>query len=148
MFTHLLPFSDIALFRVDFSDFSKRNFLKYFEKKYPQKAWGITIESIIQDLSRIRTSVSDLQKTMQIDELWHDADYWIFKYDFRVAGTKTSAKASGNRLVAFLDLSNNSIEILTIYDKKCIPKNKPETIYIEGVVKNEFPEHWEKTHKN
>ena len=146
MFTHLLPHNDTVLFRIDFSAFSKRNYLKYFEKKYPKKAWDITTESIIQDLSRTRTSVSDLQKTMQVDELWHGKDCWIFKYDFRVAGTKTSTKASGNRVVAFLDSSNNFIEILTIYDKGCLPKNKTETTFIEGIIKEEFPDYWKKTH--
>lgn len=146
MFTHLLPHNDIVLFRIDFSVFSKHHYLKYFEKKYSKKAWDITTESIIQDLSRIRTSVSDLQKTMQVDELWHGKDCWIFKYDFRVAGTKTSTKASGNRVIAFLDLSNNFIEILTIYDKGCLPKNKPETTFIEGVIKEEFPDYYKKTH--
>ena len=145
MFTHLLPHNDTVLFRIDFSVFSKRCYLKYLEKKYPKKTWDITIESIIQDLSRIRTSVSDLQKTMQVDELWHNKDCWIFKYDFRVAGTKTSTKASGNRVVAFLDLSNNFIEILMIYDKGCLPKNKSETTFIEGVIKEEFPDYFKKT---
>lgn len=71
---------------------------------------------------------------MQVDELWHGKDCWIFKYDFRVAGTKTSTKASGNRVVAFLDSSNNFIEILIIYDKGCLPKNKTETTFIEGII--------------
>jgi hypothetical protein len=146
MFTHLLPHNDTVLFRIDFSVFSKRNYLKYFEKKYPKKAWDYTVESIVQDLSRIRTSASDMQKSMQVDELWHGEDCWIFKYDFRVAGTKTSTKASGNRVVAFLDSSNNFIEILTIYDKGCLPKNKTETTSIEGIIKEEFPNYWKKTH--
>lgn len=146
MFTHLLPHNDTVLFRIDFSVFSKRNYLKYFEKKYPKKAWDYTVESIIQDLSRIRTSASDMQKSMQVDELWHGEDCWIFKYDFRVAGTKTSTKASGNRVVAFLDSSNNFIEILIIYDKGCLPKNKTETTFIEGIMKEEFPNYWKKTH--
>ncbi len=146
MFTHLLPHNDTVLFRIDFSVFSKRNYLKYFEKKYPKKAWDYTVESIVQDLSRIRTSASDMQKSMQVDELWHGEDCWIFKYDFRVAGTKTSTKASVNRVVAFLDSSNNFIEILTIYDKGCLPKNKTETTSIEGIIKEEFPNYWKKTH--
>lgn len=148
MFTHLLPHNDTILFRIDFSDFSKRNYLKVLEKKYPKKAWGYTIESIIQDLSRIRTSASDMQKSMQVDELWHSENCWIFKYDFRIAGTKMSTKASGNRVIAFLDSSKNYIEILIIYDKSCLPKNKQETVFIKGIIKEKFPEYWKKTHKN
>jgi hypothetical protein len=78
---------------VKFCDYAKRHYLKRFEKEYRGKQWDITIESIIQDLARIKTSNSDLQKTQQVDELWHKDDYWIFKYDFRVAQTKESEKS-------------------------------------------------------
>ena len=148
MFTHLLPHNDTILFRIDFSDFSKRNYLKVLEKKYHKKAWGYTVESIIQDLSRIRTSASDMQKSMQVDELWHGENCWIFKYDFRIAGTKMSTKASGNRVIAFLDSSKNYIEILIIYNKGCLPKNKQETVFIKGIIKEKFPDYWERTHQS
>ena len=143
MFTRLVPANDNILFRVDFSDYSERHFLKYFEKKYPKKDWGVTVESIKQELSRIGTTVSDLQKSSQVDELWSKDNRWIFKYDFRVAKTKFSAKSSGNRIVAFLDRSKNVIEILMIYDKICLPKNKSETDFIRDTIKENFPEYWE-----
>ena len=146
MFTHLLPSSDSMLFRVEFNTYSERNFLKKLKKKYPDKVWEVTIDSIIQDLSRIRTADSDLQKTQQVDELWHKDDFWIFKYDFRIAGTNSSAKKSGNRIVAFLNLSKNIIDIILIYDKNYLPKNKKETVFIAEVIKKEFPNYWGNCH--
>ena len=63
---------------MEFCDYAKRHYLKRFEKEYRGKQWDITVESIIQDLARIKTSNSDLQKTQQVDELWHKDDYWVF----------------------------------------------------------------------
>jgi hypothetical protein len=116
---------------VGFSDYAKRHYLKRFEKDYRGKQWDITVESIFQDLARIKTSDSDLQKTQQVDELWHKDEYWIFKYDFRIAQTKESTKSSGNRCIAFLDNTANKITILIIYSKSDLPKNIGEQTFIE-----------------
>ena len=137
MFTHLL-FNDNNLFVVEFSGYAKSHYLKRFEKGYKGKQWDVTVESIFQDLARIKTSDSDLQKTQQVDELWHKDSYWIFKYDFRVAQTKESAKSSGNRCVVFLDNSANKVEILIIFGKGDLPKNIGEQAFIEKTLVKEF----------
>ena len=135
MFTHQIQSSN-NLFTVDFSDYSKRYYLKRFEKDYKGRQWDITVESILQDLARIRTS--DLQKTQQVDELWQKDSFWIFKYDFRVAQTKESTKSSGNRCIAFLDNVANKIEILMIFGKGDLPKNKGEQAFIQQILEEEF----------
>ena len=137
MFTHLL-FNDNNLFTVKFSDYAKHNYLKRFEKEYKGRQWDITVESIFQDMARIKTSDSDLQKTQQVDELWHKNNYWIFKYDFRVAQTKESTKSSGNRCIAFLDNAENKTTILIIYGKGDLPKNVGEQAFIEQTLQKEF----------
>jgi len=135
MFTHLL-FNDKNLFIVEFSDYAKHHYLKRFEKDYKGKQWDITKESILQDMARMK--ISDLQKTQQVDELWYKYGYWIFKYDFRVAQTKDSTKASGNRCVAFLDNAANRIEILLIFSKGDLPKNIGEQAFIEQTLSKNF----------
>ena len=137
MFTHLL-FNDNSLFVVKFSDYAKHHFLKRFEKDYRGRQWDITVESIFQDMARIKTFDSDLQKTQQVDELWHKGNYWIFKYDFRVAQTKDSTKSSGNRSVAFLDNTANRIIILIIFGKGDLPKNIGEQMFIEQTLNDEY----------
>jgi len=137
MFTHRI-FNDNNLFVVEFSDYAKRHYLKRFEKEYIGKQWDITVESIFQDLARIKTSDSDLQKTQQVDELWHKDNYWVFKYDFRVAQTKESTKSSGNRCIAFLDNATNKIVILIIYGKGDLPKSIGEQAFIEQTLDKEF----------
>jgi hypothetical protein len=123
---------------VKFSDFAKHHYLKRFERDYKGRQWDVTIESIFQDLARIKTSDSDIQKTQQVDELWHRDSFWIFKYDFRVAQTKDSTKSSGNRCVAFLDNADNSIEILIIFGKGDLPKNIGEQAFITQILNKEF----------
>jgi hypothetical protein len=139
MFTHLL-FSDNNLFTVKFSDYARHHYLKRFEKNYKGRQWDITVESIFQDMARIKTIDSDLQKTQQVDELWHKDNCWIFKYDFRVALTKESTKSSGNRCVTFLDNTVNKIMILIIFGKGDLPKNIGEQAFIEQTLNKEFPD--------
>ena len=137
MFTHLLPY-DNKLFVVQFSDYARHHFLKRFEKDYKGKQWNVTVESILQDMARIKVCDSDLQKTQQVDELWHKGSYWVFKYDFRVAQTRDSTKSSGNRCVAFLDNAVDKIEILMIYGKGDLPKNIGEQAFIEQTLNENF----------
>ena len=131
MFTHRLPANN-KIFQVIFSDYSKNHFLKKFKKKYPGRQWPLTEESIKQDLSRI--NFNDIQSSQQIDELWSDDKLWVFKYDFRVAGTKESTKSSGNRLVGIIDLATNLITIIVIYHKTDLPGNIGETQYINKLI--------------
>jgi len=140
MFTHRI-FNDNNLFIVEFSDYAKRHYLKRFEKEYKGKQWDITVESITQDLARIKTSNSDLQKTQQVDELWHKDNYWVIKYDFRVAQTKESTKSSGNRCIVFLDNATNNITILIIYGKGDLPKNIGEQAFVEQTLDKEFQDY-------
>ena len=137
MFTHPI-FKDNILFAIKFSGYSKNHYLKRFEKDYKGRQWEVTAESILQDISRIKTMDSDLQKTQQADELWHKENYWIFKYDFRVAQTKDSSKTSGNRCIAFLDNIANEIIILIIYGKTDLPKNIGEQAFIEQTLNKNF----------
>jgi len=140
VFTHLLP-NDNNLFTVKFSDYARSHYLKRFEKDYKGRQWDVTVESIFQDMARIKTSDSDLQRTQQTDELWQKGGYWIFKYDFRVAQTKDSSKASGNRCIAFLDNTANKILVLLIYGKGDLPKNTGEQAFIERTLNEEFPDY-------
>jgi hypothetical protein len=139
VFTHLLP-SDGEIFKVSFSEYAERHFLKRFAKAYKGKRWQATFESITQDMARLKKRKNDLQKTAQVDELWHKGDFWIFKYDFRIAQTKESPKSSGNRCLAFLDNAKNEVKILLIYGKGDLPKNRGEQAFIEQILSEEFQE--------
>lgn len=138
MFTNLLP--DNEDYRVVFSDFAEKHFIKTFAKKYKGRRWMVTQESIFQDLKRVR----ELQKTQQIDELLHFNSKWLFKYDFAVAQTNVSPKASGNRCLVYLDCSRYLQTVLVVYNKGDLPKKQSETSYLLKTVEKEFPDLWEK----
>jgi hypothetical protein len=113
MFTHLL-FNDNNLFTVKFSGYAKSHYQKRFEKDYKGRQWDVTVESILQDMARIKTSDSDLQKMQQV------------------------TKSSGNRCIAFLDNAANRIEIMLIFGKGDLPKNIGEQAFIEQTLKENF----------
>lgn len=139
MFTHLLPDSE-DLFLVEFDEYAERHFRRDFRKKYKGVVWDVTEDSIRRDLAHIGNATYDLQRTQQVDELWSNGEVWVFKYDFRVAKTKVSAKAAGNRAVGVLNRKTNRIKIVLIYNKTDLPKKVGETQYIKMVVNEEFPE--------
>ena len=132
MFTNRLP--DDIDYRVVFSDYANRHFLKRFEKDYKGKRWLVTQKSILAQLRRVHA----LQDTQQVDQLFYGNGFLIFKYDFAVAQTHISAKKSGNRCVIFLDKKTNLQTILVIYGKTDLPKNQNENSYIQAVIKSEF----------
>jgi hypothetical protein len=141
MFTHLLP-SKNRLLIGSYSEYAKRHFIKRFAKDYPGQQWAVTQEAILEDLTRLDYAANDLQKGQQVDELKHNDSCWLLKYDFRVALTKQSAKASGNRCIAYLDYKCGLLDILLVYGKDDLPKKKPETKFIEDTVKTHFPDYW------
>jgi hypothetical protein len=136
MFTNLLP--DDELYRVYINPYAERHFIKRFRKDYKGKIWLVTLESIKDDLRRVRA----LENTQQVDELRYKENLWLFKYDFAIAKSGKSPKGSGNRCVAILDSKKYRIEILFLYGKNDLPKNQPETVFIEQTLKDKFPEIW------
>jgi len=142
MFTNQLP--DNEDYRVLFSEYSERYFVKTFAKKYKGKQWTVTQKSIFQDLKRIR----ELQKTQQVDELQHSGKFWLFKYDFAVAQTGVSAKKSGNRCLVFLDASRYLQTVILVYSKNNIPKNRNETDFLTKTLSKQFPELQDKLKNN
>lgn len=138
MFTNPLP--DDNLYHIYIHPYAERHFLKRFEKDYKGKIWFVTLESIKDDLRRVRA----LEKTQQVDELKHKGVFWLFKYDFAIAKSGISAKRSGNRCVVSLDANTHKIEILLIYGKADLPKNQSETAWILKTVQSEYAGIWER----
>src|SRR5690606_15036302 len=93
---------------------------------YKGKRWEITLDSIFQDLKRVHS----MQLTQQIDELKHGDNCKLFKYDFAIAQSGVSPKASGNRCIVFLDVTRHRQDILMVYGKSDLPKNMKETQFI------------------
>lgn len=138
MFTSPLP--DSEDYRIYFTDYAQRHYIKRFAKDYKGKRWTVTQDSIFQDLKRVRS----IQTTQQVDELKHGEDCKLFKYDFAIAQSNVSPKASGNRCVIFLDSERHRQDVLMVYRKDDIPKNMLETQYIYRTVRDEHRSLWER----
>ncbi len=138
MFSNPLP--DDELYRVYISKYAERHFIKRFAKDHKGKIWLITLESIKDDLRRVRA----LTNKQQVDELLHKDTFWLFKYDFAVAQSNISPKKSGNRCVVVLDSSQHRIDVLLVYAKSDLPKNVGETQYIRSFMQSEYPQYWQR----
>jgi hypothetical protein len=141
MFTNPLP--DDEDYRIFFAPFAERHHIKRFAKDYRGKRWLITLDSIFQDLKRVHS----MQQTQQVDELKHGDDCKLFKYDFTIAQSGVSPKASGNRCVVFLDVARHRQDVLIVYGKTDLPKNTGETQFIYKTVEEQFKELWERLGK-
>ena len=138
MFTSLLP--DDLDYRIFFTPYAQRYYLKRFAREYPGRRWEVTQDSIFQDLKRIHV----LKDGQQVDELKRGAGCILFKYDFAVAQSGMSPKAAGNRCIVFLDTASHRQDVLLVYKKGDVPKNTSETSYVYGLLQEHFEELWEK----
>ena len=138
MFSSRLPNDND--YRVMFSAYADKHYIKRFAKDYKGKRWIVTQDSIFQDLKRIHA----LAATQQVDELRRGENCLLFKYDFAVAQTNISPKASGNRCLIFLDTKKQLQTVLLAYGKGDLPKNQPETVYLLDIVRQEFPDFWQR----
>jgi hypothetical protein len=138
MFTDPLPDNDD--YRIFFSDYAQRHFIKRFAKDYKGRRWEVTMDSIFQDLKRVHS----MQMSQQVDELKRGDGCKLFKYDFTVAQSGISPKASGNRCIVFLDTARHRQDILMVYGKTDLPKNSGETQYIYKTIEEQFKDLWER----
>lgn len=138
MFTNLLPDDDD--YRIFFTPYAQRYYIKRFAKDYKGKRWIVTQDSIFQDLKRVHS----MQKSQQVDELKHGYSCKLFKYDFAVAQSGLSPKASGNRCIIFLDTASHRQDVLLVYGKTDLPKNVRETQYIFDTVQEQFNDIWKR----
>ena len=118
---------------VQLSDYAKRHYVKAFEKRYARKQWDTTLRSIYADLARVEEYLKyDKAETI------HDAGTrLIVKLYFRVAQTKDSAKASGNRAIVLVEKDTKVATILLVYSKNEIAAPN-ETAKWQSVIKDNF----------
>ncbi len=119
---------------VQYSVFARKHYLKKFQKKYPGKQWDKTQKSIFAIMERADTAMA----RGVVKCIFKENTQSIVKMDFRVDGTKQSARKSGNRVIALVDSSNAVVTILLIYSKNEIgPPN--ETAKWVNIIKERFP---------
>ena len=135
-----MSFSDINragsyLYTVQVAKFAEGHFLKKFKKKYPG-VWDTTYEAITSMLERIDSLA---EKTEKAEIISVSGTQKLVKVFFRVAKTKQSAKASGNRLIVWVNEETKICLILLVYSKNDIPTHN-ETQEWKKLVKENYPE--------
>ncbi len=122
-------------YRVIFEEYAERHFIKDFEKKH-KAHWSVTRRSIEDTLER----VANLEDSSSLDFIYESSrGTCIFKFDFKIAKTNVSSKASGNRCI--LEVCNQRLEvkILLVYGKSHIDRpDKQETMWWRGHIENFF----------
>lgn len=120
-------------YQITFTDYSVKHFCKDFSKRYGKK-WEITKKSIEEVLKRL----FGLSQTSKIDLIKSNNGYSLLKFDFRIAGTKMSAKSSGNRMILFVDNETATLKILLVYHKGHFNGN--ETVWWKEHMKSNYPD--------
>ncbi|MDO4612288.1 MAG: hypothetical protein Q4B29_02405 [Candidatus Saccharibacteria bacterium] len=121
-------------YNVVFEEFTKRHFVKNFEKKYKTQ-WGRTQDDIIFMCEHIQNMLS----TKRADLISVSNNYRLVKLDFAVFGLKVSPKSSGNRCILLLNDSMRIVKVLLIYSKNDIPTHN-ETQEWKNIIREQYPE--------
>jgi len=120
---------------VEIEQFAKSHFVKIFAKKHKQH-WDRTLSSIIDGLERIEL----LLQTEKAGIICDTDDIKIIKTQFRLDGTKESAKASGNRCIVAWHTEKQFVAVLLVYGKTDISSHN-ETAQWQKLIRDNYPEY-------
>lgn len=121
-------------YNVVFEEYTKRHFIKNFEKKYKSK-WNKTQDDIIF----VCEHIENMLLTKRADLISIAENSRLVKLDFAIFGLKVSPKSSGNRCILFLDDDIKLVKVLLVYSKNDIPTNN-ETQAWKNIVKSQYSE--------
>jgi len=119
--------------------FSERHYIKKFKKKY-KKAWDITQCSLVEQFQRIEALI---QETSIAEIIAKKDDIQIIKTEFRIAGTKESAKGSGNRCIIALHKDTQTVKVLLVYHKNDLAGDGNETSKWKKCIRENYVEYKE-----
>lgn len=121
-------------YSVKIENFAEKYFIKSFQKKH-KAHWDITLRAITAELERI-------DKLLQTDKalIICGDDIKIIKTKFKIAGTKESAKTSGNRCIVAWDKDKQTVNILLVYGKTDL-SGYNETAQWKSLIKDNYPEY-------
>lgn len=121
-------------YNVVFEEYTKRHFIKNFEKKYKSK-WNKTQDDIIF----VCEHIENMLFTKRADLISIAENSRLVKLDFAIFGLKVSPKSSGNRCILFLDDDIKLVKVLLVYSKNDISTNN-ETQAWKNIIKSQYPE--------
>lgn len=123
-------------YRVFFEDYTKRHYIKDFEKDY-KGAWLITKKAIESQFRNIDMLI-DSGKTKPPIHRTDDNSQWIIKHEFVIAGRKESKKNGGRRAIVHVNDTEKTVRALLVYNKDHVDKKAGETAWWERTIKSEY----------
>ena len=122
-------------YEVVFEPFTKRHFIKSFEKKYKSK-WDFTLKSLEEEFEQI-----DLLFSKSVAETIIDCNgIKICKTEFKIAGSNKSRHGSGNRCIAAIHKDTSVVNVLLVYHKNDLG-NGNETAKWKQIIKDNYPDY-------
>lgn len=131
-----MSFSNNQDYRVVFEEYVEKHYIKDFERKYKSQ-WDVTRRALFVELKHLDNLIENCRTNPPI-HMTQDRTQWILKHEFVVAGQRVSRKASGCRLIAYVDENQKKISILLIYHKNHMGKSTNETAWWENIIKIEY----------
>ena len=125
-------------YRVLFEDYTKRHYVKDFEKDY-KGAWLITRRALVGQFRNIDMLINS-GKTKPPIHKTDDNVQWIVKHEFVIAGRKESKKDGGRRAVVYVHNIDKVVRVLLVYNKGHVGKKADETAWWRRVIKHEYKE--------
>ncbi len=122
-------------YSVRIEQFAEKHFIKSFERKY-KGFWDVTLRAITAELERIDM----LLQTNKAETIHDTGGVKIIKTEFKIAGSKESAKTSGNRCIVAWHPDKNYVTILLVYGKTDLGGHN-ETAEWERIIKDNYPEY-------
>ena len=122
-------------YSVKIEQFAESHYIEKFQRKY-KNAWAVTWKGIQEELMRIDSLLSTSIAEIIIER----ENYKIIKTEFRIAGTKESRKASGNRCIVLLNQDKEEIVILLVYNKNDL-RDKNETAQWRKIIKENYKDY-------
>ena len=119
-------------YKVIFEDFTKRHFIKNFEKKYKSQ-WNKTQDDIIF----VCEHIENMLLTKRADLISVASNYRLVKLDFAIFGLKISPKSSGNRCILLLDDNMRIVKVLLVYSKNDISAHN-ETQEWKNIIREQY----------
>ena len=120
-------------YKVIFEDFTKRHFIKNFEKRYKSQ-WRKTQDDIVF----VCEHIENMLLTKRADLISSADNYRLVKLDFAIFGLKVSPKTSGNRCILLLDDDMRIVTVLLVYSKNDI-SIRNETQEWKKIIKGQYP---------
>lgn len=120
---------------VQLEQFAENHFVKTFAKKYKHH-WEVTLDAIVSGLVHIDT----LLETDKAVIICDTDGVRVVKTEFRVVGTKESAKTSGNRCIVAWHVARQHVSVLLVYGKTDIT-SRNETAAWKKLVRDNYPEY-------